>query len=59
MLNPSIQGANNYIFNTVFAFLVIYYATHDPQIKVSENHILGSDRKKVFFIYLCVSGNSS
>lgn len=50
--NPSIQGANNYIFNTVFAFLVIYYATHDPQITVSEDHILAViGRKYSLYIY--------
>ena len=50
--NPSIQGANNYIFNTVLAFLVIYYATHDPQITVSENNILAViGRKYSLYIY--------
>lgn len=51
-LNPSIKGANNYIFNTVLAFLVIYYATHDPQVTVSENHILAViGRKYSLYIY--------
>lgn len=48
----SLKGSNGYIFNTIVAFLIVYYATHDPKIRVSGDNILAViGREYSLYIY--------
>lgn len=52
-VNKSINHKNNYICNMLLAFLIVYYATHNPQIKVEKNNILAViGRKYSLYIYV-------
>lgn len=47
------SARNDFIFNIVIAFLIIYYVSHKPEIQVNSNNILAAIGKK-YSLYIYV-----